>query len=258
MPKLIRNKEGVLGFNCKECSAWNPGEPGGPILGFRFPGQSRLESNRFALPCASCGATHKVAFVTRGVTAAVAFYWKPYLCENCGKTTSSAKPRFQGTTAVLTCEHCGAETTRSISDLNKSAFALKVEDYRCENCGKTGWPAERPRFEGNTAVLTCKYCGTETNRPLLTEEQISASRMGDALKRMGLESAVEARFAPHLCENCGKTTSMRPPRFEGNTAVLTCEHCGAETTRSFSDLKKGAVGAELSQDELKRLGLKSN
>ena len=32
MFKLIRNKEGVVGFNCEKCSAWNPAPPGKPGL----------------------------------------------------------------------------------------------------------------------------------------------------------------------------------------------------------------------------------
>lgn len=106
MHKLTRNKEGVVGFNCEACSAWNP---------LRRGSKARFGyGSRFALSCASCGAMNEVA-----VMSAVGFRYRPYLCEDCGKITS-VKPRFEGTTAVLTCEHCGAETRpESVSNLNQ-------------------------------------------------------------------------------------------------------------------------------------------
>jgi transcription elongation factor Elf1 len=149
--KLIRNKEGVVGFNCEKCSAWNPSAPGRR----RFV----LESDRVALPCASCGATHEFAVVK----SAVGFKLKPYLCENCGKTTPSVRPRFKGATAILTCEHCGTETTQSVSDLKKNAVAFNLQDYLCQSCGKTT-SVGPPRFEGSTAVFICEHCGAETSR----------------------------------------------------------------------------------------------
>ena len=122
MLKLIRNTEGAVGFNCESCSAWNPAEPGKR----RFV----VESSRVTLPCASCGAMNEFAVVK----SAVGFKLKPYLCENCGKTTSSVKPRFEGATAVLTCEHCGTETTRSVSDLRRAQLhsneALPLRELR--------------------------------------------------------------------------------------------------------------------------------
>src|SRR5271154_5102714 len=99
--KGLVKKEGEQGFNCMSCSAWNP----------QKLTKARLVdgTSAFLFSCVNCGAEHKVPTV-RKIISAVGIRVLPYVCANCGKTTRSrGKPRFEGTTAIVNCEHCGAE-----------------------------------------------------------------------------------------------------------------------------------------------------